>query len=108
MPPNETAPDAKRSPTPLYIDLFAAQAMLAAILGVVIGVIGELPRHPDNSMQAIYTIPTFLSLAGGSVYLLWKRILPHRALRIVCWFFVGFAILAIPATLADVIWTNGS
>lgn len=76
--------------------------MLAAILGVVLGIIGEFPRNPDNSMQAVYTVPTFLILSATSGFLLWKRLLPHRALRIVCWFFIGFSVLAIPATLIDI------
>ncbi|WP_375396049.1 hypothetical protein [uncultured Sphingomonas sp.] len=108
MLPDKTTPDVRRSSTPLYIDLFAAQAMLAAILWSVVGLIGELPRNADNSMRAIYTIPTFALFAVVSGILLWKKLLPHRALRIVCWFLVGFAVLAIPATLADVIQRNGS
>jgi fumarate reductase subunit D len=108
MPIDHITPEAKRSSTPLYIDLFAAQAMLAAILGGVLAIVGSLPRNPDNSMQAAYTVPTFLILSVTSGFLLWKRVLPHRALRIVCWFLVAFSVLAIPATLADVAWRNGS
>ena len=108
MPINDTAPETKSSPTPLYIDLLAAQAMSAAILGVVLGVVGEFLRISDNSMQAVYTVPAFLILSITSGLLLWKRLLPHRALRIVCWLLIGLAVLAIPATVADVIWRNGS
>jgi fumarate reductase subunit D len=108
MATNETRPNARRSQTPLYIDLFAAQAMVAAILWPIVGLIGDLPRNSDNSMKAIYTVPTFFVLAVVSVFLLWKRILPHRALRIVCWFIVGFGVLAIPATLIDVLQRHGS
>jgi hypothetical protein len=103
-----TSPKLKLAATPLYIDLFAAQAMLAAILWPAVGLIGKLPRNSDNSLQAIYTIPTFAVFALASGILLRKRLLPHRATRIVCWFLICFAVLAIPATLADLIQRNGS
>lgn len=105
---DETTPKFERPSTPLFIDLFAAQAILAAILWPVIGVIGALPRNADNSMRAIYTIPTFTLLAIISGLLIWMKVLPHRALRIVCWFLIGFAVLAIPTTLLDEIQRNGS
>ena len=108
MASNDAAPEAKLSKTPLYIDLFAAHAMLVASLGTITSVSGERPRTPDNSMQAIYTIPVFLILSLVSGFLLWRRILQHRALRIVCWFLIGFAVLAIPITLVALNRSNGS
>ena len=107
MPRKEPAPHKERSSTPFYIDMFAAQAMFAAVLWLVLGVIGKFPRNSDNSMQAIYTVPTFLILAIISGILLRKRVIPHRALRIFCWCLIGFAVLAVPVALIDAIHRNG-
>jgi hypothetical protein len=104
-----SSPPQKQEPkTPLYIDLFAAQGILAAILWATIGLIGTLPRNPDNSMKAIFVVPTFVALAGASAYLLKRRILPHRALRIVAWVIIGFSVLIIPVSLLDSFRWSGS
>lgn len=59
-------------------------------------------------MQAIYIVPTFLILALVSSILLWKQLIPHRAVRIVCWFLIVIAMLVVPLMTIDLMRGNGS
>jgi hypothetical protein len=93
--------DAERPPpgASLTVDLFATNAMVAALLTPVMLLLGELPRNEDGSMRAVFTVPTFLLMSGCAAILLRKRLLRQRAFRFVAWSVIAITALLVPAAI---------
>lgn len=89
-----------RSASPPYIDAFAALAIFVVIGRGLLTVFDGLPRNSDNTISAIYTLPSLALVILVSATLLWKRPTMHRALRMVCKALIALCVICALATAA--------